>query len=168
MQDKHMHRRNAVKGFLDIVITFFIVTAIYTGIRYFIRFPSVNGTSMQPTYHTGDTLVVFYTKDVHVNDIAVSWSEPLGEYIVKRVIGVPGDSIVIRDGALYRNGARIYESYINDQDWYSDNEVSLTLKDNEFFMLGDNRNDSIDSRKFGTVPRSDIFGRVICRDIFAK
>lgn len=149
------------RALLDTVLTFVIACVLFVGFRYFIRFPVVSGTSMEPTYHDGDRLAVFYTNDVKLNDIVVSWSETLDEYIVKRVIGTPGDKIEITGGALYRNGARVYESYINEIYWDSSIEVSVELSDDQYFLLGDNRNHSMDSRSFGAVPKDDIFGKVM-------
>lgn len=157
MQKKRSH----LHEFLDTVFVFVVVCALYVVFRYFIRFPIVNGQSMEPTYHNGDKLAVLYTKNVNRNDIVVSWSEELNEYIVKRVIGIPGDKIEIQDGILYRNGFRVYESYLNDSDWHTDHSVTVLLKDDEFFLLGDNRNNSMDSREFGAISRDDIFGKVL-------
>lgn len=159
MKNKKIH--SPARAFLDMVLTFVIACVLFVGFRYFIRFPVVSGTSMEPTYHDGDRLAVFYTKDVKLNDIVVSWSETLDEYIVKRVIGMPGDKIEITAGALYRNGTRVYESYVNEIYWDSPIDVSIELKDDQYFLLGDNRNHSMDSRSFGAVPKEDIFGKVI-------
>lgn len=154
-------KKSSLREFLDLLLTFMIASCIFIGIRYMIRFPTVNGPSMEPTYHDGDKLIVFYTHNVAQNDIVVCWSEPLNEYIVKRVIGVPGDKIEIKNGALYRNNVRVYESYVNDKDWYSEYELSLTVGDDEYFLLGDNRNHSTDSRELGAVSKNDIFGKVL-------
>jgi signal peptidase I len=116
---------------------------------------------MEPTYHDGDKLIVLFTDRVNENDIVICWSDPLDEYLVKRVIGVPGDVIEIKNGALYRNGNRVYEAYIKDVIWDLESDESITLGDDEFFLLGDNRNDSIDSRNLGAIERDDIFGKVL-------
>lgn len=154
-------KKSSLREFLDLLLIFVTTCCVFIGIRYMIRFPTVNGSSMEPTYHDGDKLIVFYTKNVSENDIVVSWSKPLNEYIVKRVIGVPGDKIEIKDGTLYRNGFLLYESYVKDKDWYSEYELSLTVGNDEYFLLGDNRNHSTDSRELGTVSKNDIFGKVI-------
>lgn len=154
-------KKSKVREFLELLLTFILASCVFIGIRYMIRFPVVNGSSMEPTYHDGDKLIVLYTHNVAENDIVVSWSEPLNEYIVKRVIGVPGDKIEIKNGALYRNDVRVYESYVNDTDWYSEYELSIVVKEDEYFLLGDNRNHSTDSRELGAVTKENIFGKVL-------
>lgn len=144
-------------------ILIFIVTFIgFLVFLHFIRFPDVNGDSMLPTYQHEDVVVTFYTKSVDVNDIAIIWCEPLNEYIVKRVIGVPGDHIEIKDGHVYRNDIRLFETYINEQDWFvSEDTVDIIVPSGEVFVLGDNRKTSADSRLFGTLKQNDIFGVVL-------
>ena len=158
---KNKKKQSHIRAFLDTVLTFVIVCAVFVGFRSIIRFPVVSGNSMEPTYHDGDLLAVLYTQDVDRNDVVVSWSSTLDEYIVKRVIGVPGDVIDISDGALYRNDVRIYEAYINDMNWDSSVKVHIELDNDQYFLLGDNRNHSTDSRSFGALPKSDIFGKVL-------
>ncbi len=159
--DNTPKKKSHVRSFIDMLITFVLTCLIFVCFRYFVRFPVVNGTSMEPTYHDGDKLIVLFTDRVNENDIVICWSDPLDEYLVKRVIGVPGDVIEIKNGALYRNGNRVYEAYIKDVIWDLESDESITLGDDEFFLLGDNRNDSIDSRNLGAIERDDIFGKVL-------
>ena len=111
----------------------------------------------------------------------VKWSDPArGEvvvfkyldlqkdYFLKRVIGLPGERVKVADGKVtvyngtHPEGIVIDESYLPD-DLLTLGEKSLELKANEFFVLGDNRMNSYDSRKFGAVDRSQIVGRVVVR-----
>lgn len=154
--------KSQAKSLIDMIITFVIMCVLFVGFRYFIRFPIVNGESMQPTYENTDRLIVFYTTDLETNDIAVVWSQTLDEYIVKRIIGIPGDTIQIKDNVLYRNDARLLEFYIKDQDWMT-SDISVTLQEDQYFLMGDNRNHSTDSRSFGVVSKDDIFGKVLFR-----
>ena len=156
-------KRSQIREFMDLALTFVIACIIFVSFRYFVRFPIVSGSSMEPTYHDNDRLAVFYTKNVDLNEIVVTWSESLDEYIVKRVIGVPGDTIKIIDGALYRNDTRVYEFYLNEETWNSSVNVNITLDDDQYFLMGDNRNHSTDSRTFGAIDKNDVFGKVICR-----
>ena len=64
---KNKKTQSPARAFLDMVLTFVIACVLFVGFRYFIRFPVVSGTSMEPTYHDGDRLAVFYTKDVKLN-----------------------------------------------------------------------------------------------------
>ncbi len=80
------------------------------------------------------------------------------EDFVKRIIGVPGDSVDIRGGLVYINGQVVEESYPATPS--GGQEYPLTVEDSEFFVLGDNRSRSNDSRSWGTVPAENIIGRV--------
>lgn len=155
-----LNRKEIVK---DAIV--FVSTVVFIlGVLHFIRFPTVKGDSMEPTYSDGDTLVTLYTNDVTMNDIVVVWCNYLDEYIVKRVIGVEGDLIEIKNGYLYRNGYRLYESYLNEQSWYKNIDYAdLVVPEGEVFVLGDNRANSSDSRMFGTLPKDAVFGKVIVR-----
>lgn len=144
------------------IFTFLCVCTLFVGFRYFVRFPVVNGESMQPTYQDSDRLVVLYTKDLSVNDTVVVWSQSLNEYIVKRVVGVPGDTVVLENGVLSRNGVRLLEFYIKEKTWKTVN-VTVTLAEDQYFLLGDNRNHSTDSRVIGAVDRDNVFGKVLFR-----
>lgn len=160
---KKFFKKNIIKDIVIFICTFIVFITVF----HFIRFPSVTGNSMEPTYSDNDRLIVLYTTDVKVNDIAVVWCDKLNEYIVKRIIGVGGDHIEIKNKHLYRNGVQLYETYINDQDWFDEMDyVNIVVPEGEIFVLGDNRRDSADSRMFGTLSQSDVFGKVLCRGNF--
>ena len=151
-------KKSIFKDFLLFIVSliFFIM------LSHFIRFPIVDGESMYPTYDTGDRLVVFYTTNVKDNDIAVIWSDELDEHIVKRVIGVAGDHIAIKDDKLFRNNVPLYEPYINEQNWITPiQDTDFIVPDGYIYVLGDNRNDSADSRLLGMFESKDIFGKAI-------
>lgn len=157
---KKVFTKNIIKDILIFACTFVVFLIIF----HFIRFPKVTGNSMLPTYNNGDRLIVFYTTDVEVNDIAVVWCDKLNEYVVKRIIGVAGDHIEIKDKHLYRNGIQLYESYVDNQEWFDEMDyVNIVVPEGEIFILGDNRLDSADSRMFGTLSTSNVFGKVLCR-----
>ena len=83
---------------------------------------------------------------------------------VKRVVGLPGDTVEVRDGWLYVNGTRYDEPYISDQyrgGWLN-TFGPCTVPEGEYFVMGDHRNNSNDSRSVGTIPRSSIIGHVRC------
>jgi signal peptidase I len=105
---------------------------------------------------------VFYTHDVADGDVAVVWSDTLNEYIVKRVMGTAGDRIEIKDVRLYRNGICLYEPYIKEQSWAALMDgINITVPDGYIYVLGDNRNNSTDSRKLGLIDTESVFGRVL-------
>jgi len=86
--------------------------------------------------------------------------DPTKSYI-KRVVAVPGDKVRIRDGAVYLNGVRLDESYVPS--WYLDGRSypETIMGPNTFFLMGDHRNMSSDSREFGPVDESYIFGKAV-------
>jgi signal peptidase I len=96
--------------------------------------------------HRGDVIVFEYPKDT-------------SEDFVKRIVGVPGDTVqVATNGQVSVNGVAINEPYVNDLgNPYG--ATTVTLNPNQYFVLGDNRGDSSDSRAWGPVPRNDIIGR---------
>lgn len=131
---------------------------------HYIRFPSVFGKSMYPTYDDGDRVIVLYTTNVDRNDVIIAWCDMLGEHVVKRVIGIEGDHIEIRDNHLYRNGVELYESYLNEQNWVlSSDTLDIIVPNDCVFLLGDNRLESTDSRVFGSIPLSKIYGKVLIK-----
>lgn len=79
---------------------------------------------------------------------------------VKRVVGAPGDRIEVRDGHVIRNGTAVPEPFATDCDDEICNLAPFTVPDDKFFVMGDNRGDSSDSRFWGPVPRAQIIGRV--------
>ncbi len=136
---------------------------------------AVIGQSMAPTLHHQDQLLVekvskWFGGAGHGDIITVSTEGLQGHEgttnIIKRVIGVPGDTIEIRDQAVYLNGERLAESYLSadvDTDPRRDEYSSLVLAKDEYYVLGDNRAISQDSRTFGPIHADQIIGEVLFR-----
>jgi signal peptidase I len=82
--------------------------------------------------------------------------------LVKRIVGLPGDRGDITDGFVYINGVRLHEPYAAGLTY---GDMSVVLGKGEYFMMGDNRDESSDSRDFGPVPKKDIIGKVMFRFI---
>lgn len=122
----------------------------------------VTGSSMYPTYRDGDIVTAnrFYKK-INRNDIIIFYHGN-GKFIktkyIKRVIAIPGDTIIIQDDMVYVNGEMIEDKFAPTS--FSDMEKEILLRDNEYFVLGDNRDNSSDSREFGPVLKKDIIGVV--------
>ena len=119
----------------------------------------VNGVSMQPTLEDGQFAVAVNPclKEIRIGGIVIFKSEATKNlYYIKRVEGVPGDTVQIIDGVLYRNGEAVHEDLpaIENPGAYT---VPYTLGEDEYFVLGDNRAESWDSRFIGPVCASDIF-----------
>lgn len=130
------------------------------------NFSVVRGSSMAPGIHDGDRILVdhlsYVFQDVHRGDIVVLQYplDPSLDYI-KRVIGLPGDRIEIHDGGVWVNGAQLREPYVAEQDARA--RLAITVEPEHFFVLGDNRPHSSDSREFGQVPRQNLRGKVEVR-----
>lgn len=127
----------------------------------------VDGESMSPTLSNGDRLIVsrlsYFNSTPKYGDIIVFYCETKGYTLIKRVIGLPGDTIEIKDGEVFRNGSKLDESaYI---DVATNGNISTTVEEGKVFVLGDNRPDSADSRyaQIGQVPFENIKGKVLIR-----
>lgn len=128
----------------------------------------VDGQSMEPSFSDGQRLIVsrahYLVSDIQRGDVIVfnSVERPDTEMLIKRVIGLPRDIIELRNSLVYVNGQMLPEVYINDC-VYSCPDETWEVPDNSFFVMGDNRDHSSDSRKFDAVPISSIVGRVVFR-----
>jgi signal peptidase I len=128
-------------------------------------FFSIPSGSMAPTLQPGDMVVVDTWRYVEVppehGDIVV-YDGGEGEKLIKRLVGLPRDTIEVRGIALMRNGMPVDEPYLGSQRSGAQlpDFPPLTLGEDEFFVLGDVRNNSRDSRQMGPVPRARITGRV--------
>lgn len=155
----------------DWIMTAVIVFAVMSLLNMFVfNVSTVIGQSMQPTLYEGEKLII--------NKITLSFAAPgrgdvvvlhdpstgpdRKEYLVKRVIGIPGDVIEVREHRLYVNGEPADEPYI-DTDVQDSDFPALTVGKESYFVMGDNRHAgaSKDSRYFGSVPQSFIIGKAM-------
>lgn len=159
---------STIKKFIKEWAIVVIITALLSFlILQVIQVARVHGASMEPTYQEGDCLIVdkvFYKQGKpDYNDIVVIDyidSNHDSTWIIKRVIGLGGDHIEIKDNQLYRNGTLVKEDYLNDDVKMED--FSIDVLDNKIFVLGDNRNISLDSRELGYFDfDEDVIGKVI-------
>ena len=139
--------------------------------RQFVFSPSiVYGESMEPTFANNDRIIVSKISDVERFDIIVFNAPDGEEYYIKRVIGIPGDSIMMKDGILYINGEPYDEPYLQKESVFADHVTGdFTLEqltgekrvpEDSYFVLGDNRLHSKDSRVFGFVHKDLVIGEV--------
>jgi len=153
-----------------------ISLVIIIPIRYFLIQPFyVKGASMEPNFYDHEYLIIdeitYRFNEPQRGDIVVfRYPRNPQEYFIKRMIGLPGESVLIKDGAVTifnkanPDGLSLDESYLPEGlKTYGSSEEKVELGADEYFVLGDNRNSSKDSRSFGPVNRSFITGRVLLR-----
>jgi|GEM_PF-1421927 len=124
----------------------------------------VDGSSMEPTLHAGEEVSVdtqAYASSSPVRGDVILFHYPIDptQEFIKRVIGLPGDTLKITPNQIYVNGMVLHEPYISAP--VNGSPETVTLQANDYFVMGDNRPNSFDSRSWGPVPRNYIIGKVI-------
>src|SRR3990167_159409 len=150
-----------------------IALVIVLPIRYFLFQPFiVKGDSIVPNFHSGDYLILdeisYRMKNPQRGDVIVlKYPRDLSQRFIKRVIGLPGETVNVKDGKIiiYKDGKILNldeKNYLPDLK-NTEGNINTILADNEYFVLGDNRQYSYDSRSWGILPREDIIGRALLR-----
>ena len=161
---------NFVWEILKIVI---ISLAIIIPIRYFLIQPFfVNGASMEPNFLDGDYLIIdeiSYRFDKPERGDVIIFRYPLdpSQFFIKRIIGLPSETVKIEEGKIIIKDIS-EKTFVLDEskylsDAYTAGNIELELEDNEYFVLGDNRQSSSDSRKWGELNRKNIIGQAWIR-----
>lgn len=170
--EKDNKEKDNKESFFSFISVFIVAIILAFFIRSFIFSSNlVMGESMEPTLHERNRLISlifpkYFTDPKRGDIVIIDAPEEKGKEYIKRVVGLPGDTIEIIDGSFYINGDIYKEDYIEDgvqTEIYNDS--SWTLKDNEFFVAGDNRRPgkSMDSRYFGPIDKKTIRGFVKLR-----
>lgn len=146
---------------VSIVIAIVVILFLYQPVK-------VEGTSMMPALIDQERIFInkfvyrFGSSGVQRGDMVVFWyPHDQSKSYIKRVIGMPGDSVEVANGTVIINGRALAEAYVPDE--YRD-RVSMPptkVRDDEFFVLGDHRSSSNDSRSWGMVPRRFIYGKAV-------
>jgi signal peptidase I len=161
---------------VEIVQIAVLALAIILPVRYFLIQPFiVKGASMEPNFYDNEYLIIdeltFQFRNPERGEIIVFRPpQHTDQYYIKRVIGLPGETVELRNGVItifntdVPNGFTIHESYL-DPDEDTEGRDRRTLGTDEYYVLGDNRDASLDSRYFGVVTQDDIIGRVWVRGL---
>ncbi len=159
--------------FLKEALTFSaIAILIVLPIRLFVAQPFVvSGASMDPTFHDGEYLIVdelsYHTGDPKRGDVTIfKYPKDESKYFIKRVVGLPGETVHIKNDLVQITSTdgetiSLVEPYLVNNGNGSEEEI--TLPAGQYFVMGDNRPSSSDSRYWGTVPRENFIGRAIFR-----
>jgi signal peptidase I len=154
-----------MKIFREVAITVLIAVAVFALLRLTVQSYTVVMSSMEPNFQEGECIMVnkvcYRSSGPQRGEVIVFNPPPPNDEsrypFIKRVIGLPGDTVEIRDGKVFVNGTALQEEYIMAPPNYT--MPATEVPENEYFVLGDNRNNSSDSHTGWTVPRDNIIGR---------
>lgn len=159
---------------LDFIETIVVSLAIFAVVYVFLFQPhQVDGRSMEPTFHNAEYIltdkVSYRMHEPNRGDVVVFHS-PQDERVdfIKRIIGVPGDTVAVKAGHVYLNGNQLDEPFINDPGQVAPGRFlkegeTVTVSGGQYLVMGDNRLHSSDSREWGFVTRQEIVGRAFFR-----
>ena len=172
-EDEYEYKPSILSIIWSWIWSFIVAFIIVGGVYFFLGRPfTVSGASMYPTLHNGDRMVLSKVGDVHRFDVVILKAPDENVEYIKRVIGMPGDTVEMKNGVLYINGKKVDQPFINTealakQTVFIDDFTleSLTgeakVPEGKYFVLGDNRGVSKDSRMIGFIDRSAIEGKAV-------
>ena len=155
--------RKGRSALVEIVETLAITLILFFAARASVQPFNVQGQSMEPTLHNHEYILVekvsYWFTSPQRGDIVVFKAPPAPtEDYIKRVIGLPGDHVVVKNAHVYVNGHQLTEPYIAAPPDYNDDKI---VPKGFLYVLGDNRQNSSDSHAWGLLPRDNIIGRAI-------
>ncbi len=160
-------------SFVEIVRFSVIALLIVIPIRMFVAQPFiVSGASMEETFHTGEYLIIdqvsYHLQEPTRGDVIVfRYPKDPSKFFIKRIIGLPGDTVVINGSTVtiknpdHPEGFNLYEPYVKSMS--DDNDLIEKLGSREYFVMGDNRDESSDSRMWGVLQEERIIGKAFLR-----
>lgn len=166
--------KRAVGAFFDFLQGIVVILAIMVMIYLFIMSPQeINGASMEPNFHNGEYILTnkieYKLRDPKRGDVVI-FKSPRNKDIdyIKRIIGEPGNRIALQGGVFRVNGLPLEEPYLASGTYtafgnYLREDSEIIVPEGKYFVVGDNRGHSSDSREFGPVPKEDFIGRAFFR-----
>lgn len=167
---------DSVKSFIWETVKIIIISLIIiVPVRYYLIQPFyVKGASMEPNFHDHEYLIIdeisYRFNEPERGDIIIfKYPKSPSDFFIKRIIGMPGEKIVISNGQVKIYNALHPGGYILDESSYLPantptlRDIEVELKDSEYYVLGDNRTSSLDSRSFGPITRDNIIGKTWLR-----
>lgn len=145
--------------FVSVILAIVVILFLYQPVK-------VEGTSMMPTLDDQERIFinkfVYHFENIDRGDTVVFWypGDPTKSYI-KRVIGIPGDRVEVDEGTVLINGRRLHEDYVPPEFRDTTSMTARIVPPDEYFVLGDHRSSSNDSRAWGMVPRRYIYGKAV-------
>ena len=153
-----------MKDKVKVLLPYIIIILVVLFIKAFIVTPiKVNGESMYPTLEEGDIMILnktayYFNKPKRFDIVVVDMPD---EYLIKRVIGLPGEHIEYKDNTLYVDGKKVKENFKHGvtDDFNIEELDSYTIPENSYLVMGDNRENSLDSRELGFIREDQLLGK---------
>ena len=153
------------KKIIFLIITIILIIGFYLGIKNIAAY-RIEGHSMNPTLYEYEVVIGIRTNKIERGDI-IAFQKKDQHLAIKRVIGLPGETInILEDGTVIINGNLVDEPYLDSKEIKRvELEFPFQIPEGEYFVLGDNRIDSLDSKNFqiGTIKKSEIEAKIIFR-----
>lgn len=149
----------------EVVKVVAMALAIVVVVKHFLFQPFyVKGASMEPNYEDHEYLIIDeltyrFNEPVRGEVVVFRYPNDPSQYFIKRVIGLPGEAVQVKESVVWINGQQLNESAYLDATVQTTGTTTLTLGSKQYFLMGDNRTASLDSRIFGPVDRSYVVGR---------
>lgn len=166
---------SGIVGFvLDFIETIVVALSIFVVVYLFLVQPhEVRGSSMEPNFHNNEYILTdkisYRIHNPNRGDVIIfkSPQNPDVDYI-KRIVGLPGDRVMVKNGYVYVNGIKLNEYYLKDLTLlfpgsFVQEGVEIAVPSNDYFVMGDNRPHSSDSREFGPIDKKSIIGKALIR-----
>jgi signal peptidase I len=148
-------------GRVVILIAIAVVVFYYSTGQFFV----VSGISMDSSLTDGEWLAIskinHYLRDIKRGEVVVfHFPGTRDDKYIKRIIGLPGEKVEVKNGSVFINNIKLHEGYL-DKGETTEGKVEMHLEEGEYFVLGDNRDQSNDSRAWGSLPKEEIIGQAV-------